>query len=92
MTRISVKEAAEQVRSRIAAPIDANDGEVVEILLGAYEQMIDQNVRRDAMVEHSVQLAWQTIASCPHKTPDEGLCGHPTNMTPECHEAACPLT
>ncbi|AEI66978.1 hypothetical protein [Corallococcus macrosporus] len=31
------------------------------------------------------------VADCGHTNPEDGLCTHPDNMTPECHQHACPL-
>ncbi|QDE90163.1 hypothetical protein BHS06_15005 [Myxococcus xanthus] len=31
------------------------------------------------------------VANCGHTNAVDGLCTHPDNMTPECHEFACPL-
>lgn len=28
---------------------------------------------------------------CKHQDPEDGCCLHPDNMTPECHDVACPL-
>jgi hypothetical protein len=31
------------------------------------------------------------VTDCGHVNPGDGLCAHPGNTTPECHEAACPM-
>jgi hypothetical protein len=31
------------------------------------------------------------VADCGHVNSGDGLCAHPDNTTPECHEAACPM-
>lgn len=31
------------------------------------------------------------IQNCTSKDPDDGTCGHPDNMTPECHQHICPI-
>ena len=31
------------------------------------------------------------VANCGHVNAGDGLCAHPSNLTPECHEHACPL-
>lgn len=38
----------------------------------------------------ALRNAWTLIAACPHKDTDDGTCRHPHNVTPECHEGACP--
>jgi hypothetical protein len=36
--------------------------------------------------------AWGKCARavCPYSDPDDASCQHPRNLTPECHEGACP--
>jgi len=31
------------------------------------------------------------IQNCTSKDPDDGTCGHPDNITPECHQHICPI-
>jgi len=31
------------------------------------------------------------IQNCTWKDPDDGTCGHPDNITPECHQHICPI-
>lgn len=39
----------------------------------------------------AIRTAWRVIDSCTHKNAEDGCCQHPSNPTPECHSAACPL-
>ncbi len=38
-----------------------------------------------------IAIAWRTIETCAFKDQADGTCSHPTNPTPECHGAICPL-
>lgn len=39
---------------------------------------------------NSDQGPFTPISDCSHKFKEDGSCGHPSNITPECHVLACP--
>ncbi len=69
------------VRQRIRATRD--------VALGAFDVSLD---RLAAMANGSESpIVSRPVKSCGFVIREDGSCGHPSNITPECHEHVCPL-
>jgi hypothetical protein len=72
----------------------------VNSLYGWLHGTIGINQPRFDRVMQFLEAGWQVdsmetietpIQNCVYKDAEDGTCGHESNMTPECHQWACPL-
>lgn len=52
---------------------------------------VERTARSVAVAKPDVYEPTRPVPNCGHVNPEDGLCAHPRNLTPECHEHACPL-
>ena len=65
----------------------ADTVEAIDVILGRYGL---RPTKRDEDRIGGI-LVFSPIKDCEHQDPDDRCCHHPANLTPECHNFACPL-